>query len=153
MIELITDRHFTIEQKELPDDHDLVPSEGDEEGGFYALGSYLEGRLIGRALAHDENRNRHDLKPLTGKLHYSGDVTKDGGIIATLSIRLMASEEREAWQPESEAQLVNLPLGIVIRLPKDRKYPNDSWLECFDHFATIIGSGAVPLVDKILEGM
>lgn len=138
-----------IERRRLEDDEDRPE--------IAIVGSYLEGKLIARCAAAPEWTPEHDgdLFAVPRQLVYQASELKDKTIRAQLLALIPATEiPREPWQPEPEedAPPAFVLLGVVVRLPADRReadFPH----ECLSHFMSIVGGNAEPVVDRILKSL
>jgi hypothetical protein len=141
-IHLATDREIEIEQRLLPEDPELAPDAA-------IIGTYLAGRLIGKVAVPPDSFSTDELGFSSAQLEYLGTELEDKSIKAQICARVEA--EREAWQETAEHE--HVMLGTVVRLAKDRRHLTDLQQECVEHFAAILQGQAVPLVDKMLEGI
>jgi hypothetical protein len=149
-VNLTTAIPLLLERRRLPDDPELAPNAA-------VIGTYLDGRLIARSVAPPEWEPEadHGLFETPRHLHYRGRNAEGGTLYAEIGALIPAADlPREPWQaePESSVPPALLLLGVVVRLPGDR-VQDDLTRECLDHFATIVGSGAEPVADRVLKSL
>lgn len=146
---LETAESFPLERRRLPDDPELAGE------GMAVVGSFLGERLIARSVAPGDWTPDADggLLKAPRQLVYVGEVRPDGTLYAQLGAVVPPEAiPREPWQPEPEGAGLLL-LGVVVRLAQDRRADRAPAEEAVDHFATILGRGGVPVVDKLLGGL
>jgi hypothetical protein len=138
-----------IERRRLEDDEDRPE--------ISIIGSFLDGKLIARCAGDPEwtPEDDGDLFSVPRQLVYQASELEDKTIRAQLLALIPAKDiPREPWQPEpdEDAPPAFVLLGIVVRLPGDRKEP-DFPRECLSHFMSIVGGNAEPVVDRILKSL
>jgi len=149
-LDLTTATPVNLERRRLEDDEELAPNAA-------IIGAYLDGRLIARSVAPPEWGPEDDrgLFDVPRHLVYRGKEAEGGTLYAELAALIPAADlPREPWQgePEEGAPPALLMLGVVVRLPQDRKQ-EDFMRECLDHFAAIVGGGAEPVADRVLKSL
>lgn len=149
-VSLLTGTPFQIERRRLEDEPELQPD-------MAIVGSFVNGKMIARSVAalEWEPEDEGELFSEPRQIMYQAEETEDGTIRAQLMAIIPASDiPREPWQPEpdEDAPAAVMPLGIVVRLPADRK-EIDIQTECVAHFASVLGGKAEPVVDRILRSL
>ena len=139
-----------LERRRLPDDPDLAPDAA-------IVGTFLDGRLIARAVAESGWTPEQDegLLDVPRYIQYTADEVEGGTIRAELYAMIPARDlPREPWQPEPDDDVPEeaFLLGVVVRLPQDRAQ-RDFAAECFDHFMAILQLGAESVVDRLLKSL
>lgn len=149
-LSLLLGNPVLIERRRLEDEPELQPD-------MAIVGSFVNGKMIARSIAPPEwePEVEGDLFTKPRQIMYRGEELEDSTIRAQLYALIPPAElPREPWQPEPDA---NAPsaialLGVVVRLPADRKEETFEE-ECVSHFASVIGGNAEPVVDRILKSL
>ena len=146
---LETAERFPLARRRLPDEPELTGE------GAAVAGAYLGDRLIARSIVPDGWTPEADgeLFAAPRNVVYIGQVRPDGTLYAQLGAVIPGEAiPHEPWQPAPEEPGIVL-LGVVVRLQQDRSAERSDAEEALHHFATILGRGAVPVVDKMLGGL
>jgi hypothetical protein len=145
-----------------------VPDLGEE---VVCLETVLDGRVIVRGAFRESLAPRimaalaGDRVPVALRVHGRSDGGLDAHFFALVTLPdLGDSDDANApWraslpQPsfeeqETEAEIVPLPLGIVLRLPQDRRFGEDIAAEVADLVRAVLAGKGVDPMDKFLGGI
>lgn len=146
---LETAERLPLSRRRLADEPELTGE------GTAVAGAYIGDRLIARSVVPDEWTPEADgeLFSEPRNVVYIGQVRPDGTLYAQVGAVIPGEAiPHEPWQPAPDEPAILL-LGVVVRLQQDRSAARSDAEEALDHFATILGRGAVPVVDKMLGGL
>ncbi len=149
-ITLLAADPFVIERKRLEDEPELQPD-------MAIVGSFVNGKMIARSVATENwtPESEGSLFQEPRQIMYRAEELEDKTIRARLYVLIPASElPREPWQPEpdEDTPAAIALLGVVVRLPADRKEEGFE-SECVSHFSNILGGQAEPVIDRILKSL
>jgi hypothetical protein len=144
-----------------------VPDLGEE---VVCLETVLDGRVIVRGAFPEGHAPRimaalaGDRVPVALRVHARSDGGLDAHFFALVRLPGLDDTDDDApWraslprpsfeEQEAEAEIVPLPLGIVLRLPQDRRFGKDIAAEVADLVRAVLAGKGVDPMDKFLGGI
>lgn len=147
--------------------------------GTICVGTFLNGKLISRFLVPDMAALERIRRIVgEGAILLMEAREKDGGIDARLAVLVSYARARaeaeaarqsdepwkasvpeaESWQDEGTEDvpadaLVPLPIGNIVRVPGDRRHPDDLAAETFDLMHKVATGQTEEVVDRLLRGL
>jgi len=145
------------------------------------VGTFVDGRMVARCVVPDREsldilrRIIGDAAPLLYAAREK-DRGLDGRLCALVPFGRVRAElearetedepwkaslpDPDAWKGDSfsepaisEHELVPIPLGVIVRIPADRKHPDNLELETLSVLHSLLQKGASEVVDRLLSNL